>query len=238
VRGAHAVERCHANHVSWSECDSNLINFLLQFYYERTLKFCPRARALSVFRMCAFHGRSFAREDLAIGDKVIGCNELLRDRRGVVRQVQGVGLKKRYFVEWDDGENAGQDGSEWSSYPKRSLRKDVPGLQLNIIPKRGGRVRRPSARVQHVKRQRGSCSLPQECGDSGAGSTDSDSQAERSEASSSDDEDAYRDEQDVGNDYGEGPGAENFSEQQHASCEGPVNIVQPQRPQQKTGLRR
>jgi hypothetical protein len=54
-----------------------------------------RARAPS---MSAFHGRSFAREDLKVGNKVMGANFALSGRIGNVREVIGASLERRYHT--------------------------------------------------------------------------------------------------------------------------------------------
>ena len=53
--------------------------------------------------MSSFRGRSFAREDLRVGSRVVGGNVLLSGRIGRVKEITGQGSTRRYFVEWEDG---------------------------------------------------------------------------------------------------------------------------------------
>lgn len=205
---------------------------MIQFYTVKTQYHSARARALSVFRMTTFHGRSFAREDLCVGDKVVGCNELLKDRQGVVREVIGSGLQKRYFVQWEDGDNIAQQGRDFSCYPKRSLRKHVPGRPLQVAVKRGSRVKRPPAHHPASKRACGSGTLAAECEESVAQETDDDGAAGSGSESSPDDADAYMHEDNDADDAGEGPVECARSAAAPEASARPPNIVQPRPLQQ------
>jgi len=182
--------------------------------------------------MSAFHGRSFAREDLCVGDKVIGSNELLKDRQGVVREIIGSGLQKRYFVQWEDGDNISQHGREFSCYPKRSLRKEIPGRPLHVAVKRGSRVRRPPAHCPASKRAFGNGSLRADSEESADQQTDDDGAGASGSDSSADDCDAIYNEEIEEHVGGEGPVEQECYAAAPDANAAPPNIVQLIPPQQ------
>jgi hypothetical protein len=147
-----------------------------------------RARAVAVCGMSSFRGRSFAREDLRVGSQVVGGNQLLSGRIGRVKDITGQGSNRRYFVEWEDGDNYGMEGREWSCYPKRSLRQHVEGRDLAPAPRRGVRQRAVSSHAAGGKRGRGNGTFAPESDGSGSSETDGGDGSSASESSSEDDD--------------------------------------------------
>lgn len=61
------------------------------------------------------------REKIVVGSSVIGKSLAIGGWIGTVQSIEGSGLRKKFFIDWHNHENHGEDGSEFASYPKRSF---------------------------------------------------------------------------------------------------------------------
>jgi hypothetical protein len=79
------------------------------------------------------------REKIVVGSHVIGKSRAIEGWIGTVQKITGQALHKKFFIQWANHENHGENGEEFPHYPKRSF-------QLYSSRIHGSGERRMSAR--------------------------------------------------------------------------------------------